>query len=278
MNSSTLIGGHKAGLNTTMRTDKWWIGPLLSLSILTGFLIYATWALIQGDHYWVADTGQGFGGYLSPFFSPVLLVDPSVPGAVPESHAWFGTFPSWWPSFIPASPAVLILMFPAMFRFTCYYYRKTYYRAFTGTPPGCSVGALPQKNYRGETRFLLVQNLHRYALYFAIIFVVILSYDAVQAFFRDGKFGVGVGSIILTLNAIFLACYTFGCHSFRHLIGGSTNKFSCSAARYTAWKGCTKLNEKHMNWAWTSLFWVAGSDVYVRLVSSGVITDYNTWG
>ena len=33
-------------------------------------------------------------------------------------------------------------------------------------------------------------------------------------------FGIGVGTLVLTLNAIFLALYTFGCHSLRHLIGG----------------------------------------------------------
>ena len=33
-----------------------------------------------------------------------------------------------------------------------------------------------------------------------------------------------------------------------------------------------------MAFAWVSLFWVAVTDLYVRLVSMGVITDLNTWG
>jgi hypothetical protein len=33
-----------------------------------------------------------------------------------------------------------------------------------------------------------------------------------------------------------------------------------------------------MAFAWCSLIWVAVTDVYVLLVSSGVVTDINTWG
>ena len=39
------------------------------------------------------------------------------------------------------TPAILILPFPGLFRFTCYYYRKAYYRSFAMTPPACAVGA-----------------------------------------------------------------------------------------------------------------------------------------
>jgi hypothetical protein len=33
-----------------------------------------------------------------------------------------------------------------------------------------------------------------------------------------------------------------------------------------------------MRFAWLSLFWVAFTDVYVRLVSMGIVRDFNTWG
>jgi len=36
------------------------------------------------------------------------------------------------------SPALLILIFPLGFRFTCYYYRRSYYRAFWWSPPACA--------------------------------------------------------------------------------------------------------------------------------------------
>jgi hypothetical protein len=35
----------------------------------------------------------------------------------------------------------------------------------------------------------------------------------------------------------------------------------------------TLFNERHMQWAWVSLFWVGFSDLYVRLVAMGIITD-----
>jgi len=260
-------------LGATERSDRWWLGPMLVLLGLSGFSVYATWAAFQGEHYF-------HESYLSPFYSPLLYIDTAAAGSAPIEHAWIGAWPEWWPSFLPNSPAFLILMFPGAFRFTCYYYRKAYYRAFVASPPACAVGGIRQGKYRGETFLLLFQNLHRYALYFALGFVVILYYDAFASFFRDGQFGVGVGSIVLLINATLLAGYTTGCHSFRHLIGGGLDCFSCNTVcdvRHKGWSLASILNRKHMLFAWLSLFWVGFSDVYVRLVSMGIITDYNTW-
>src|SRR4029077_17776470 len=119
------------------------------------------------------------------------------------------------------------LVFPGAFRITCYYYRKAYYRAAFASPPGCAVNPRPEKRYRGESALFLFQNLHRFALYFAVIFIFILLYDAGLAFFTDGKFGIGVGTMVLRINPILLGAYTFGCHSWRHLIGGRLDCFSC---------------------------------------------------
>jgi hypothetical protein len=276
MNHATTeaIGGHAPGFAATHRKDGWWIAPVLTCVGLTLFGIYATWAAFQGAHYW-------YGSYLSPFYSPPVFIDPIAPGAAPLAHAWFGSWPQWWPDFLPASPAFFILIFPGTFRVTCYYYRKAYYRSFFGTPPGCAVGPVPQKTYRGETAFLLVQNLHRYALYPAIAFIGILYYDAFLAFFHDGKFGIGVGTIVLLINATLLASYTFGCHSLRHLIGGRLDCFFCGgmgAIRHGAYEKVSCLNKRHMMYAWLSLFWVGFSDFYVRMCSMGIWHDWNTWG
>ena len=102
----------------------------------------------------------------------------------------------------------MILPFPGLFRFTCYYYRKAYYRAFAGSPPGCAVSPGQRPEYHGETRLLIFQNLHRYALYIALVYVVILTYDAVLSFFKNGEFGIGVGSLVITLNTVLIASYT----------------------------------------------------------------------
>lgn len=270
----TVIGGHEDGYGATQRRDTWWLEPALIFAGLSAFLVYVNWAIFQAGHYYVEP-------YLSPFYSPVLFTLPTAAGAAPESLAWFGTWPAWWPSFLPPSPAFFVLMFPATFRLTCYYYRKAYYRAFVGSPPACAVGPMAGKRkYSGETTFLIFQNLHRYALYFALAFIVLLAHDAYLSFFRGGEFGVGVGSIVLTLNVVFLGSYTLGCHSVRHLIGGRDDCMSCGqdTLKYVSWKKVSWLNARHMLFAWTSLFWVAFCDVYVRLVSMDIITDFNTWG
>jgi hypothetical protein len=270
-----VIGGHAEGFGKTARTDSWWKGPGITLIVFTTFVVYTTWAALQGNHYY-ADP------YLSPFYSPVLFSDPTIVGAAPLEHAWFGAWPEWLPGIIPVSPAIFILVFPGGFRFTCYYYRKAYYRSFAGSPPGCAVGPLAQKKkYRGEQALLLFQNLHRFLLYFALLFILFLAWDALISFKRNGEFGIGVGSIILTLNVVLIAGYTFGCHSFRHLIGGRKDCMSACGkptAALSGWKTVSWFNARHMQFAWVSLIWVMVTDLYVRLVSMGVITDLNTWG
>ena len=267
---------------STHRSDRWWIEPLWTGLGFLSFVLYTTWALWQGDHYWWSGGHDGFGGYLSPFYSPLIFVKEAVNGGAPIDHAWFGSWPNWWPAIIPASPAILILAGPLSFRMTCYYYRKFYYRAYFMTPPACAVGGVPTKKYKGETALLVFQNLHRFTLYIALVIILILSYDGVLSLFRGGKLGVGVGSIILIINPILLAGYTFGCHAFRHLTGGDQDCFTCPngkpTIRYKIWRGVSWLNGRHMFWAWISMLWVAFADIYIRMVASGHWIDYNTWG
>jgi len=265
MQRSKFLTGH--------RTDNWWIEPVLVLLGLSAFLAYATWAAFQGNHYYSIS-------YLSPFYSPLIYIKSGVAGAAPLWHSLLGEWPSWWPGFLPASPALLILIFPGLFRFTCYYYRGAYYKAFAGSPPGCAIGVIPQKNYQGETWLLIFQNLHRYTMYIALLYIVILGVDAIAAFVHEGIIGLGVGSLILVLNPILLGLYTFGCHSFRHLVGGGKDCFSCSrsGAMQGIYKKVSWMNSNHKLFAWLSLCWVAFSDIYVRLVSMGLISDWNTWG
>jgi hypothetical protein len=243
----------------TSRRDPWWVKPALVFVGLSAFVVYATWAALQGEHYTVDGTN-----YLSPFYSPELWG--------PTHHAWFGELPSWWPDGLPYSPAIFILWAPAGFRMTCYYYRGAYYKAFWADPPSCAVGE-PRKGYIGESSLpLILQNVHRYFLYVAVIFIGLLGWDAIKSFIFDGRFGVGVGSLVLTLNVVLLAGYTFGCHSMRHLLGGRSDCVSQSSCR-TFYQGCSSLNRRHGLWAWMSLFSVMFADVYVRLCSMGIWTD-----
>jgi hypothetical protein len=267
-----VIGGHPQGAAATTRTDNWWLGPAATFAGISAALIYLTWAALVGEHYYAAP-------YLSPVYSPVLFVLTSAAGSVPLEHAWFGVWPSWLPSLVPASPAIFALVGPGAFRFTCYYYRKAYYRSFAGSPPGCAVTPITRRGYRGETGLMLFQNLHRYAMYVALLYLPILGYDALLSFSREGQLGIGVGSLVLTANAVLLACFTFGCHAFRHFVGGGDDCMSCGqqTVKFRLFTRATWFNQRHMGFAWLSLFWVAFTDFYVRMVSMGIIHDLNTW-
>lgn len=188
--SPTLLPESRLG--STLRRDSWWVELLPVIILLGGFGLYATLRAFEGAFY-------EWGPYLSPFYSP--LIDPG-------HH--------WW----PWSPALLILGGPLGFRATCYYYRKAYYRAFFLDPPSCAVGEPAKRKYQGETRFpFILQNLHRYFFYIAVVFLAFLWYDAVVAYDWNGHFGIGVGSLIMSVNIIMLTLYTFSCHSLRHLAG-----------------------------------------------------------
>ena len=249
----------------TARTDIWWVQPLVVFTCLSAFVVYVTWAALSGVHYFS-------GPYLSPLYSPLLYGD--------VEHSWFGIMPQWWPGFLPWSPALLVLWAPGLFRLTCYYYRGAYYKAFWADPVSCTVSE-PRKKYRGENSFpLIIQNIHRYFMFIALAFLFFLGHDVWKAlWFKDASsgevsFGIGAGTIVLAINVVLLGGYTLGCHSLRHLIGGYVDRFSGKPVRYTAHKCVSCLNRRHMLWAWMSLFWVAFSDIYVRMCSLGIWSDF----
>ncbi|MFM1558669.1 MAG: succinate dehydrogenase [Roseibacillus sp.] len=264
--ATTEIQIQKAGFGQTMRRDAWWHQPAAVFFGLSAFIIYSTWAAFQGVHY-------THGPYLSPMYSPEFFGT--------GGHALFGEAPPIWPSWLPYSPAFLILWAPAGFRLTCYYYRGAYYKAFWADPPNCAVSE-PRKKYLGENSLpLILQNIHRYFLYVALAFIVVLSIDAIKGFWftnpesGKGSFGIGVGSLVLVLNVILLGGYTMGCHSLRHLVGGIRDCISkCSKPRQCAYDCVSCLNRGHMKWAWMSLVWVGFTDLYVRLCSMGIWTDF----
>src|SRR5687768_3406244 len=252
------------GFGTTSRRDTWWVTPLVVFLCLGSFLVYATWAAFQGEHY-------RFGPYLSPFYSPELFGDPE--------HAWFGGRPGWVPAFLPFTAALLILPLPGGFRFTCYYYRGAYYKAFWADPPACAVGE-PRNSYWGERSFpLVLQNVHRYFMWIAVIFLFLLSWDVWLAlWFTDDatgatRFGIGLGTILLAVNVVLLSCYTLGCHVMRHVAGGAHDEVSKHPLCDRAYACSSALNYRHQLFAWMSLFSVAFADIYVRLLSMGVWSD-----
>jgi hypothetical protein len=247
------------GLGRTSRRDSWWLVPLLVGVALAVFGAYALAAAVLGSDYLYTDGGAH---YLSPFYSPDL-------------ESLLGIDP-------PFSFAFLVLWAPLGLRVTCYYYRKAYYRSFLLAPPACAVSGPRRRKYRGEAGFpFVLQNVHRYFFYFATVVLLFLWYDALRAFFftaADGSLepGVGVGTLVLLANVVFLSLFTFGCNSLRHLVGGHLDCFTCSRAartRHTAWRGVSVLNLRHSEWAWISLVSVGLADLYVRLAAMGVFED-----
>ncbi len=244
----------------TLRTDRWWLAPLLTALGLAAWVAYATVRVFMQKWYWVNEYH-----YLTPFYSPCVS-DGCEPAA-----AHFGRF-------LPDNPlipyAALSLPFLLLFRLTCYYYRKAYYRSFWMSPPACAVPD-GHKNYGGETRFPLVfQNLHRYAFYAAVVISLFNTYDAILAHQKaDGGFGLGLGNIILWVNVIMLWAYTASCHSCRHIIGGRLKHFSKHPVRYRAWTFVSKLNTKHMQLAWITLATLAITDFYIMALAAGWFSD-----
>ncbi|MGY1813817.1 hypothetical protein [Blastococcus sp. SYSU D00820] len=241
----------------TLRTDRWWLEPLLTVVALVLFIAYSTFRAFQNAHYFAEP-------YISPFYSPCITT-----ACEGDTFPELFTGPSW------ISPAIYILVVPLGFRLTCYYYRKAYYRSFWQSPPACAV-AEPHRRYTGETRLpLLGQNLHRYFFYAGLVFNVILTYDAVLGF-RDetGAWGhMGLGTLVLLVNAALLWLYSLSCHSCRHIVGGRLNSFSRHPLRYRFWTVVSRLNAHHMRFAWVSLFSVALADLYVFLLATDTIAD-----
>ena len=258
------LGGARGGPDVrTLRRDAWWRFPAVTTVFLTVVVTYLAWAIFQNAYYFVGASAHR--DLISPFYSPCI-----AGSCVPGAHGTFLVL-HWW----MVTPAILAAAVPGGFRFTCYYYRKAYYRSFWQAPPACAV-ADGHSRYTGESRFpLIFQNTHRYFWFGALIFNVILTIDAVMAFRMPGQGGIGVsiGTLVLVINAVLLWAYSLSCHFCRHACGGHVDQFSKAPIRHRLWKLLTPLNHRHMEIAWVSLFWVTFADVYIRLVSSGWIND-----
>ncbi|MBC7560178.1 MAG: hypothetical protein H7270_12685 [Dermatophilaceae bacterium] len=237
-----------------LRTDNWRKAPLWTFIGLTAFVVYATIRVFTQSAYFVE--GANFH-YLSPFASPCLS---DSCGAAAEFGTW-GTFPQLIPL------AILTLPFILLFRLTCYYYRKAYYRAFWMSPAACAVPE-PRAKYSGETRFpLIMQNAHRYFFFIVVGVSAINTFDAVKSFHGTEGFGLGLGNIIIVVNVILLWSYTLGCHSCRHITAGRINHFSKHPVRYWLYQKASKLNGKHMQLAWITLGTLVLTDAYIALIS-----------
>jgi hypothetical protein len=245
----------------TLRTDRWWVAPLLTVTLLVIWVAYATVRAFMQKWYFVTPYH-----YLTPFYSPCWSK------ACTPDAALFGWrfLPAW--RILPY--AAITLPFLLLFRMTCYYYRRAYYRSFWASPPACAVPD-GHKRYTGETAFpLIFQNAHRYFFYAAVFISLVNTWDAIDGFHgKSGGFGFGLGNIIMVGNVVLLWAYTASCHSCRHFIGGRLKHFSKHPLRYKAWGYVSTLNAKHMQLAWITLGTLMLTDAYIMAVSAGWFSD-----
>src|SRR5256714_9441615 len=107
----------------TLRTDRWWLAPLLTFLGLTAWVAYATVRVFMQKWYFLE--GPGFH-YLTPFYSPCVST------ACDPHAAEFGRF-------LPANAlipfAAVSLPVLLLFRLTCYYYRRGARPALRCFPP-----------------------------------------------------------------------------------------------------------------------------------------------
>ncbi len=282
----------------TQRTDNWQMEPMLTLAGLVLFVIYATYRGLENANFEIPGTQV-----VSPFYSPYI---PNLLGAIGIhlNHPFFHQLLADSSHFGAEghygwiiSPAIFILWVPALFRGTCYFYRRAYYRSIFASPSACAVGPKAGnplldglkstfgrllgagRKYTGE-RFLpmAIMNIHRYSFYLAALFIVILFLDAIVSLFQPGFTGlrIGLSSVLLFVDLGVLSMYTFGCHSWRHVLGGQVDCFSScpmNEARGHAWKRQSILNASHAELAWISMFLIGFVDLYITLAARGVIPD-----
>jgi len=205
----------------TARKDNWWLMPLVTFVVFTSFVVYTTWALLQGESYY-------FGNYLSPFYSPELF---SPPGKL-SPHAWFGTWNWPWLPFIKYSPAMLILVFPLAFRMTCYYYRGAYYKERSGPIPSPAPSASRATTTAAKPSCRSSSRPASLRLYVALVFIALLSIDAWTGCGSPTRRRAARSSASASARSCSSRTssasrgYTLGCHSLRHLVSGVLDTLS----------------------------------------------------
>ena len=229
----------------------WWIEPALTVVCYTAFVFYASWSVFSG-------TNVSFDPYVSPFFSTWL---------------GFGLFR------VPIIGLLIpfLAVIPLGLRGSCYYYRKSYFRAFFWDPPACAIQELKRGRYRGETRFpWVLNNYHRYFLLLSLVVLLFLWIDVIRAFTFHGHFFIGLGSLVMLVNVVLLTLYSGTCHSLRYLMGGRIDAFS-RVRGGLFWQRImmtlNRMNPSHGAFAWYSMFSVALTDVFIRLLMAGFLHE-----
>lgn len=179
------------------------------------------------------------------------------------------------------SPTLAVIPLIALFRLSCYAYRKDYYRHIFRHPLACADGERfdsEKRTYKGETGFFLLNNFHRYFFYIGLAILPFFYWDFYLSLtYIPGYFVLRLGSIILLGNALLLTLWTVSCHAFRHIAGGYIDCYNCKAGGKGIKKfynAQSRLNLHHEQLAFLSLLVVVGVDLYIRAVLMGLPVDF----
>jgi hypothetical protein len=161
--------------------------------------------------------------------------------------------------------------------------RRVYYRTFFASPTACWVDE-PDINkklgYKGEKRVFILNNLHRYFLYAAMIIIAIKWWDVTHTLtFEDGQYGFSIGTFIMAIEAFLLTMYVTSCHALRHLAGGALDRWTTgiSKIRGRIFDKLSIANRSHGFWFWTSLAFVFVGDLWVLAYNEGYFTGLAEW-
>jgi hypothetical protein len=244
----------------TNRQDNWWFEPTVFAIAFITFAIYSLSVVLFDFDAGRAASAPNLAGthYNSPFYGP-------DPGFIFPFGLPFAFFTLWA---------------PFGFRGTCYYMRRVYYRSIfpvitTHGPPACAVDGMKafKGKYKGENAFpWILNNFHRYFLYAAMLLAIFHWYEAFNSTRFTEGIGIGIGTMLAFIDAVFLTLYIITCHAFRHLFGGGVDRQGSFTNKI--WSKISKLNVHHGKFFWASLISIWAWDLYIRLLSYGIVSDY----
>ena len=236
------IGAPRGGppRSTVLRRDNWRLAPTVQALGLLAFVAYATWAAFRNANYYV---GLVEGrNYLSPFYSPCIASN------CPPAVRWGPITPSGW----TITPAILILIFPLGFRLDLLLLPQGVLPLLLALPAGVrrrrrrvdQAGGCATST-SGETRFpLIMQNIHRYFWYFAVVFAGCSPGTRSRRSASPTASAWGSAPSSSSSTPCSSGPTPLGCHSCRHLCGGGlVKRFSKAKGRHWFWKNiATPLN------------------------------------